>query len=275
MHLQQRKLVLDRIGSRGSRGDLRERVAAAASRLEEALEGLRAKGDGREQLLLLTFAAVADALLDNGAGAGRSLEEARASLGVLDDPAAAESAALLEGILELAQARLHVQALRQAQQGAGSCRNPRRASALEERARLRSPSGATAAGVGTLRLLDASAWREPGAAAEAGAALRIGPDGNFFELPGGARADLRRRGAMRRIFLALVEQRLLAPGEGLSQQALADLGWPGEAILPDAAASRVYTSIRTLRAMGLGGILRKHADGYLLDPDVAVARAGW
>jgi len=109
--------------------------------------------------------------------------------------------------------------------------------------------------------------------AQAGAVLVVAADGTWFEAPGAPRADLRRRGVLRRFLRALVAQRLLAPGVGLTQQRLVEVGWPGERIRPSAAAARVYTTIRQLRAFGLGGHLRTHADGYLLDPALAVRRA--
>lgn len=103
--------------------------------------------------------------------------------------------------------------------------------------------------------------------------LVVGPDAAWFQSPGAPRADLTRRGATRRIFAALVEERLAAPGVGLGPHALAERGWPGEKMRPDAAATRVYAAIRTLRTLGLGPALLRHADGYLLDPSLPIARA--
>lgn len=47
-------------------------------------------------------------------------------------------------------------------------------------------------------------------------------------------------------------------------------GWPGERMVPEAAASRVYTAVRELRAMGLRPVLDRRAEGYLLDPVATV-----
>ena len=84
--------------------------------------------------------------------------------------------------------------------------------------------------------------------------------------------DLKRRTAIRRILRGLVENRLLAPGVGASAEELAGIGWPGEKILPGAASTRVWSGIRTLRSLGLSGVLLRHADGYLLDPDLPIVR---
>src|SRR5690606_8867202 len=99
--------------------------------------------------------------------------------------------------------------------------------------------------------------------------LRVGPEAAWFEWEG-KRVDMQRRTAVRHMLRALVEKRISAPGEGLSAEALVKIGWPGERILPEAAAMRVYSGIRTLRSLGLEGVLLRHADGYLLDPEIAI-----
>jgi tetratricopeptide (TPR) repeat protein len=104
-------------------------------------------------------------------------------------------------------------------------------------------------------------------------ALEVDKEGRWFSWPG-HRADLSRRGALRRLFVALVEARLARPGSGLTVGELFDVGWPGERVMPDAAAARVYTAIRSLRAMGLGDALKREAEGYLLDPAVRVDVVG-
>jgi hypothetical protein len=38
---------------------------------------------------------------------------------------------------------------------------------------------------------------------------------------------------------------------------------------PSSGAARAYTTIRSLRALGLGEVLRRCDEGYLLDPDVS------
>jgi hypothetical protein len=60
-------------------------------------------------------------------------------------------------------------------------------------------------------------------------------------------------------------------GVGLDE--LVEAGWPSERIQAEAAASRVYTAIKTLRDLGLGRWLLRRDDGYLLDPDLRIDAA--
>jgi hypothetical protein len=91
-----------------------------------------------------------------------------------------------------------------------------------------------------------------------------------FEAVPGCRLDLQRRGPLRRILLALLEQRRCHPGVPLSVDAVASAGWPGERIRHQSAVARVYTTVNRLRALGLGKILITRDDGYLLDPALVV-----
>jgi len=102
--------------------------------------------------------------------------------------------------------------------------------------------------------------------------LRIAADAAWFELAGGTRVDLGRRGALRKILGALAEQRIAAAGQGLATATLAERGWPGERVLVEAAATRVRVAVATLRRLGLRNTILTRDDGYLLDPNVAVQR---
>jgi hypothetical protein len=53
-----------------------------------------------------------------------------------------------------------------------------------------------------------------------------------------------------------------------------DEAWDGEKVIAEAAASRVYVAINTLRNMGLRSVLKSEPSGYFLDPDVPVALGG-
>jgi tetratricopeptide (TPR) repeat protein len=100
-----------------------------------------------------------------------------------------------------------------------------------------------------------------------GPSIRCERSGRWFEVQG-PRAELARRGALRRILAALIEARLTRAGAGLSVAQIFEAGWPGERARADAAATRVYTAVRELRALGLGEMLVREAEGYLLDPQV-------
>lgn len=102
--------------------------------------------------------------------------------------------------------------------------------------------------------------------------LRITEDGRKFIPPGQEEAvDFTRRGALRMILLGLARVRQENPGEGVSLDDVLELGWPGERVTPEAAASRVYTAIRTLRGFGLDEYLLTTHQGYLLSADLDIA----
>jgi serine/threonine protein kinase/predicted ATPase/predicted negative regulator of RcsB-dependent stress response len=97
----------------------------------------------------------------------------------------------------------------------------------------------------------------------------VGADARWLAF-GELRLDLARKNAQRWIVLALAQQRLAHPGEGLGWQELAAAGWPGEKMRTDAALKRVYTAVWTLRKAGLEPVLLTQGDGYLFDPAVSL-----
>jgi predicted ATPase len=103
--------------------------------------------------------------------------------------------------------------------------------------------------------------------------LVIGPSARWFRTPGGVKVDLARRRPLRLILAALGTARRERPGRALTVDALLAGGWPGEIVLPEAGASRVYVAVCTLRRMGLRDFLQRTDDGYLIDPAVAVVEA--
>src|SRR5439155_6320491 len=99
----------------------------------------------------------------------------------------------------------------------------------------------------------------------ASASLLVGREARWFRIPGGERVDMIRRGAVRRIFLRLAEERRARPDRALSIADVVAAGWPGERIRHDAAQNRAKVAIATLRKLGLAKILMTRDDGYLLD----------
>lgn len=96
--------------------------------------------------------------------------------------------------------------------------------------------------------------------------LRIDREGRTVVLPSGARVDLSRKGAVRRVLVALARARVDAPSRALSLDELVAAGWPGERLLAEAAQKRAYTAIWALRASIFGERLLTRDDGYLVDP---------
>lgn len=246
------------------RGGLRE----AERRLADGIAELRELGVQRERTMLLPFHAAALALLGGTEEARVELAEAREAFDDVGDPAGLQMLALLEGIVALAEAR------RVALSGGD-------AASLEAGARelLAAPvgTGGTVEGLFVARrLLEQALARravpEVAKVSASSGALVVGRDTAWFSFAGGERVDLRRRTAVRLLLRGLVENRLIAPGVGASAAELAGIGWPGEKILPTAAAARVWNAIRILRDLGLAPVLLRHADGYLLDPALSVVR---
>ena len=94
--------------------------------------------------------------------------------------------------------------------------------------------------------------------------LAVAIDGSAVDLPDGTTVDLRRRQAVRRILAALARARREHPGEPVPAQACIEAGWPGERMRWESAQARLWTSIRALRAVGLGDALETVGDGYRL-----------
>lgn len=84
--------------------------------------------------------------------------------------------------------------------------------------------------------------------------------------------SLKRRRAPWLIVARLVAERETNPGRALDVPALTEAGWPEERITPDAAAARVYFVVRELRKAGLEEVLLTVAEGYLLDPAIAIVQ---
>jgi hypothetical protein len=110
-------------------------------------------------------------------------------------------------------------------------------------------------------------------ATEQGAAraveLRIGSEGSWFQVGGGARVSLGRRQALRRILSALGQRE---ETRWLNAKDLFAIGWPGERARGRSAEYRVYTAIKTLRALGLAEVLRTGPDGYRIVTSVDAPR---
>jgi hypothetical protein len=95
--------------------------------------------------------------------------------------------------------------------------------------------------------------------------LAVADDGTWFQTPQG-RVDVARRGAVRRILVALARARVDSALKALTVDELFEIGWPGERIPYESQVRRVYTAIWTLRTLGLDGLLLTRDEGYLLDP---------
>ena len=97
--------------------------------------------------------------------------------------------------------------------------------------------------------------------------LRISPDHTRVGLDSDALIDLRRRRALSRILAHLVHRHGSSPGRAVATPELVEAGWPGERMLPESGAQRVWAAVATLRKLGLRDVLVRTEAGYLIRTD--------
>ncbi|MEZ4237206.1 MAG: protein kinase [Myxococcota bacterium] len=98
-------------------------------------------------------------------------------------------------------------------------------------------------------------------------AWRISADGATVLGPDGAHIDLGKHVANARILAHLAAVRTEAPGRTTDAEGLATAGWPGERIVPSAAANRVRVALSALRRAGLAALIDRGDGGWRLDPE--------
>jgi predicted ATPase len=265
------------------RGELR----AARDLYQEGLETLRECGEVRFAAMVLPFAAAAEAALGLQREARADFEDARQGP-PSQDPAWPIVIDTLESFLILGEARGAEPARRrEAEQRAaerlararerldGDPRAARRhelSFAVRLLAQVIEPAAAPPpAPIAASPALEIDRDRAAPAPAS-GVVLVVSASQRWFAIGDGKPADLSRRGPLRLIFGALLEQRKDARGVGVGAEQLFAAGWPGQKAMPHAAANRVYSAVATLRRLGLEDVLRRHDDGYLLDPAVILER---
>jgi predicted ATPase len=219
-----------------------------------ALERLRLTGAD----YLVGFFTASLAALEASSDDGRAARDLFASAAPLLDRA---SSASLRAALEIHRGHLDLLEAR-------SAPSP---DAPLARARRRLSEGARVRGSQAVRF--AERLLERGIAAldsRRTAVMEIHPSGASFSVDGSPKVDLSRRGALRRLFGALVQRRIEAPGSAIDKYALLAEGWPGDKVQVEAGSTRVRVAIATLRRLGLGGVLVTRDDGYLIDPHTTV-----
>ncbi|XYH95650.1 ATP-binding protein [Sorangium sp. So ce1128] len=270
------RLLAITLGNLGALHHEEGRLAEARACHGRAVALLREVGDRRSEAIALCRLGAALASLEEVDEARRALGPAERLLAQLGDEPDVELARVASGFVELSLA----QAARRAGRGdeaaahAGAAR--RRIARAREGAEGAPSSASRSDDVRLLlRILERSLaalglpeGRGEGEGSERELLLTDGA--RFCRPPGGAWHDLRERHAARRLLLALAEQQRCAPGRGLSLAALKEAGWPGERILPEAAANRIYVAMNQLRKLGLKPWLRRDGEGYLLDPALPV-----
>lgn len=227
------------------RGDALEGVVGG---YRDALHALEDAGDRRYRGVFGAHLGSALGGLGDGASAQATLRGAHAELETLGDAALLSAFTVHEAL-----ASGDVAAIRRAVSESA----PDAAASDEVRYALR---------------LAARYLGDEGGVDDAAPVLVVSGDGGSVTPPGAEAIDLRRRGPMRRLVVALAVMREEQPGVGLTVDALLEAGWPGERVLPEAGANRVYVALATLRKLGLREVLLSREDGYLFDPGVALTR---
>ncbi|WP_433929114.1 tetratricopeptide repeat protein [Sorangium cellulosum] len=236
---------------------------------------LREVGDRRSEAIALCRLGAALASRGEIDEARRALEPAERLLAQLGDEPDVELVRVASGFVELALAQAARRAARGEEAAAHAGAARRRIARAREGAEGAPSSASRSDDVRLLlRILERSldALGLPEGRGEGGEVreLLLTEGARFCRPPGGGWHDLRERHAARRLLLALAEQQRRAPGRGLSMAALQEAGWPGERILPGAAANRIYVAMNQLRKLGLKPWLRRDGEGYSLDPALPV-----
>lgn len=222
--------------------------AEAFARLGAATERIASGGDDAHLALFLVHLAALDADIGRAAEAAATLARAEKLLERAPEPA-------ILAIAGLVRARL----------------DPPRAPEALAAARALAPSSAyVRVALACSDVASASAAPPPPPPDDA---LLVGPAGLWFRVPRGDKVLLDRRRQLAKMLDRLAEERASRPGGALGWEALLGAGWPGERVLPEAAAHRVRVAVSTLRKLGLRDLLRTTEDGYLLVPDVPAIRA--
>jgi hypothetical protein len=98
----------------------------------------------------------------------------------------------------------------------------------------------------------------------------VSADMRWIRMPSGTTIHLARRPACRKVVVALVEHRSIAPGQALSREELIERAVPADAGNRPEAFRAI---MKRLRRAGFEEILVRLRSGYLLNPTIPVARA--
>jgi predicted ATPase len=262
------------VGSLGSIELAEGHHEEARKRFEEALSIARQLGNRRYEAASLRYVGVVLLAERDFDGALRSFEATRVASEDIDTPTLAgvigATLALLgrhdEAAARFAQARKSLETRGEPRAGVlveifeaiAAVARGEIAGARAVAARMRTKKLAAEALV-ALRVLDSLVMPN----------LTIGSEARWFRVGAGDQVDLSKRRAPRLILRRLLETRKRAA----TLEEIVEAGWPGERIQTEAAAARAYTAIKTLRELGLGDILVRRDDGYLLDPAVEIVEA--
>lgn len=94
--------------------------------------------------------------------------------------------------------------------------------------------------------------------------------GAWIEVPAQGRQRVELGPSLRRMLALLLARHRTEPTRTTTTWELLEAGWPGEQLVADAGANRVYAAIKRLRNMGLRGVIERHDDGYRVAPHASL-----
>jgi tetratricopeptide (TPR) repeat protein len=245
------------------------RLEEALKNYEQALKIHREMGNRAYEALITAYLGGLYATRGDIVAAEEALDAAEAKLAELKKPVWSAVASLGRGLLDVAAARATSDAEGRRHLAQSAARR------LEEARSLGAKSADVRGAVRLLaRALDAALPKEPVAPRPSAAdALIVGDDALWFRMPNQERVSLQKRRALRLILKKLSEERRRTPGAPVPLATLFESGWPNERVHPEAAKSRLYMALCTLRNLGLRDVLVRQDNGYLLDPKVPLFEA--
>jgi predicted ATPase/Tfp pilus assembly protein PilF len=245
----------------GRLDEARQSHARAAALLAEAF-------DPRSEALARGRLGAALAALDRVQEARAAIDRGAHLLTLLDDPLASAILEVTRGFLDLALARSARVEARPGDAGElVACARRRIAHAHSGSPSLADRSDDVRLAV---RILERSLPALDASVASPDDGLLVSRESRWCRPPGAGWQDLRERHALRRLLVRLVERQRADPGRGIAMAELQEAGWPGERILPAAAANRIYVTLNQLRKLGLKDWLKRNGEGYYLDPALRV-----
>ncbi len=272
---------LDRFAEREPRPGARTPEDEAARQLHRACELARDAAEPRVHGLCVALRGWAELCAGRPVVARESFDAAEQILGEMDPVPEVEAAAL-------ARAHVEVHAARAAEARADA----KEAARLRERARGRLVHALTARSIETgsppppversfwVRMIARGVERALPPRERAllwtsvldpsGETLVLHAPERSFRPPGGDWVDLSPKRLLWRLLSALVSARRDGATAFLSTADVVPVLWPGERILPEAAATRVYSAVAQLRKLGLRELLESGPDGYRVAPLVPV-----
>jgi hypothetical protein len=96
----------------------------------------------------------------------------------------------------------------------------------------------------------------------------LGAEVSWVQAPDGVKHPLGH--ALRRIVTALADLHRRAPGAVFTLTDLVEIGWPGERLIREAKANRVYVALAQLRQMGMRDIIEHREGGYRFAPHAVI-----